>query len=166
MLRINIIYNHIIQVTFESNSRAYRNDRLKHQRHVGLYFALHSHYFRHQILSKTYWLACCIPVSTQKHLFNITLYLIVLDRVRHFRPIPIHRFFAVNRCRYRCDTDVFALTRVIIQEGTWRSVTERSKAPDAAAATNNSSRCTAGRLRGGGCLWSVMASCTVKHSNY
>jgi len=26
--------------------------------------------------------------------------LVVLDRVRHFRPIPIHRFFAVNRYRY------------------------------------------------------------------
>ena len=45
--------------------------------------------------------------------------LLVLDRVRHFRPIPIHRFFAVSRCRYRCDTDVFALTCVIIQEETW-----------------------------------------------
>ena len=30
---------------------------------------------------------------------------VVLDRVRHFRPIPIHRFFAVNRIRYRYDTD-------------------------------------------------------------
>ena len=30
---------------------------------------------------------------------------LVLDRVRHFRPIPIHRFFAVNRIRYRYDTD-------------------------------------------------------------
>ena len=33
------------------------------------------------------------------------LLLVVLDRVRHFRPIPIHRFFAVNRIRYRYDTD-------------------------------------------------------------
>ena len=30
---------------------------------------------------------------------------LVLDRVRHFRPIPIHQFFAVNRIRYRYDTD-------------------------------------------------------------
>ena len=30
---------------------------------------------------------------------------LVLDRVRHFRPIPIHRFFAVNGIRYRYDTD-------------------------------------------------------------
>jgi len=33
--------------------------------------------------------------------------LLVLDRVRHFRPIHIHRFFAVNRIRYRYDTDFF-----------------------------------------------------------
>jgi len=67
---------------------------------------------------------------------------LVLDRVRHFRPIPIHQFFAVNRCR--CDNDT-------LQEQTWRRVTDRSKAPDAAAATNNSGG--ADRLqRGGGCL--------------
>ena len=30
---------------------------------------------------------------------------LVLDRVRRFRPIQIHRFFAVNRIRYRYDTD-------------------------------------------------------------
>ena len=30
---------------------------------------------------------------------------VVLDRVRHFRLIPIHRFFAVNRIRYRYNTD-------------------------------------------------------------
>jgi len=34
------------------------------------------------------------------------LYKLVLDRVRHFQPIPIHRFFAVNRYRYRYDTDM------------------------------------------------------------
>ena len=28
-------------------------------------------------------------------------YQLVLDWVRHFRPIPIHRFFAVSRIRYR-----------------------------------------------------------------
>jgi len=61
---------------------------------------------------------------------------VVLDRVRHFLPIQIHRFFAVNR--YRSDTDT-------LQEP-WRSVTERSKAPDAVAATNNSG----GGQRGGG----------------
>jgi len=32
---------------------------------------------------------------------------LVLDQVCHFRPIPIHRFFAVNRIRYRYDTDFF-----------------------------------------------------------
>jgi len=35
----------------------------------------------------------------------LLLYLLVLDRVPHFWPIPIHRFFAVNRIRYRYDTD-------------------------------------------------------------
>ena len=32
--------------------------------------------------------------------------MLVLDRVRHFQPIPIHRFFAVNRYRYRYDADM------------------------------------------------------------
>jgi len=62
----------------------------------------------------------------------------VLDRVRHFRPIPIHRFFAVNR--YQSDTNT-------LQEQPWRSVTDRSKPPDAAA-TNNSG----GGQRGGRCF--------------
>jgi len=40
----------------------------------------------------------------------------------------------------------------MLQERTWRSVTDRSKAADAAAATNNSGG-GAGQLhRGGGCL--------------
>jgi len=59
------------------------------------------------------------PFSLFLKLQECHAFYVVLDRVRHFRPIPIHRFFAVNRCRYRCDTDVFALTCVIIQEGTW-----------------------------------------------
>jgi len=51
----------------------------------------------------------------------------------------------------------------MLQERTWRSVTDRSKAADAAAATNNSGGAAAGR--------SAVAdafdlSCTVKHSNY
>jgi len=58
---------------------------------------------------------------------------LVLDRVRHFRPIPIHRFFAVSRIRYRYDTDFLYASRA-------DRVTDRSKAPDAAAATNNSGR--------------------------
>jgi len=48
----------------------------------------------------------------------------------------------------------------MLQEWTWRSVTDRSKAADAAAATNNS---------GGGCSAAADAfdlSWTVKHSNY
>ena len=83
---------------------------------------------------------------------------LVLDRVCHFQPIPIHRFFAVNR--YRCDTDT-------LQERTWRSVTDRSKAADAAAETNNSGG-AAGRLQrgGGGCLWSVVHSHTSKSSRW
>ena len=41
-----------------------------------------------------------MPISV-RHIVSF----LVLDRVLHFRPIPIHRFFAVNRIRYRCDTD-------------------------------------------------------------
>jgi len=33
---------------------------------------------------------------------------LVLDQVRHFQPIPIHRLFAVNRYRYGYDTDTVA----------------------------------------------------------
>ena len=80
---------------------------------------------------------------------------LVLDRVRHFQPIPIHRFFAVNRYRYDTDT---------LQERTSCSTTDRSKTPDAAAATNNSG-CGADRLqRGGGCLRSVVDSQTQQLS--
>jgi len=43
--------------------------------------------------------------------------------------------FAVNRYQYRYDTDT-------LQEQTWRSMTDRSKAPAAAAATNNSGSAT------------------------
>jgi len=56
---------------------------------------------------------------------EMTGFWVVLDRVRHFQPIPIHRFLL--------STDANML-----QERTWRSVTDRSKAADAAAATNNS----------------------------
>ena len=84
---------------------------------------------------------------------------LVLDRVRHFRPIPIHRFFAVSRIQYRYDTDFL----ILLQERTWRRVTDRSKAPDAAAATNNSgapwTRCSAAAD-------AFDLSWTVKHSNY
>jgi len=73
------------------------------------------------------------------------LYIVVLDRVRHFRPIPIHRFFAVNRIRYRYDTDFLYASRA-------DRVTDRSKAPDAAAATNNSGGAADPLQRGGGCL--------------
>jgi len=69
---------------------------------------------------------------------------LVLDRVRHFQPIPIHRFFAVNPIRYR---------RIRFKsKRTWRSVTGRSKAADAAAATNNSGGGADRLQRGGGCL--------------
>jgi len=41
----------------------------------------------------------------------------------------------------------------MLQEWTWRSVTDRSKAPDAAATATNNSGGGADRLqRGGGCL--------------
>jgi len=80
---------------------------------------------------------------------------LVLDRVRHFWPIPIHRFFAVNRIRYRFfDT---------LQERSWCRVTDRSKTADSAAATNNSgapwTRCSAAAD-------AFDLSWTVKHSNY
>jgi len=67
---------------------------------------------------------------------------VVLDRVRHFQPIPIHRFLLSTDA----DTDM-------LQERTWRSVTDRSKAADAAAAaaTNNSGGGSDG-CSGGGCL--------------
>jgi len=87
---------------------------------------------------------CKKTIMWQRNLF------VVLDRVCHFRQIPIHRFFAVNRYRFDADT---------LQERPWRSVTDRSKAPDAATATNNS-----GGQRGGGCLWSVVDSQTQRLS--
>jgi len=87
---------------------------------------------RHQIQT-----SIVIRVSANKHRL-----IIVLDRVCHFRPIPIHRFFCCQlipmRYRYASRADV---------PPTWRSVADRSKAPDAAA-TNNSG----GGQRGGGCL--------------
>jgi len=60
------------------------------------------------------------------------------------QPIPI---------RYRSNTDT-------LQERPWRSVTDRSKAPDAATATNNSGG-TASAAADAFDLW-----WTVKHSNY
>jgi len=69
----------------------------------------------------------------------------------------MHRFFAVNRCWYRCDTDT-------LQERTWRSVTDRSKAPGAATSTNNSSGSADWLQHGGGCLWSVVDSQTQQLS--
>ena len=62
----------------------------------------------------------------------------------------------------------------MLQEQMWRSVTDRSKAADAAAATNNSGAPAADPLqRGGGYLWSVVDSQTqqllvkfnIKNSN-
>jgi len=97
-----------------------------------------------------YWLTRVVP---DKGPLNGSA--LVLDRVRHFRPIQIHRFFAVNRIRYRIfDT---------LQEWTWRRVTDRSKAPDAAAATNNSGAPQTSCIAAADAfdlLW------TVKHSNY
>ena len=50
-----------------------------------------------------------------------------------------------------------------LQERTWRRVTDRSKAPDAAAATSNSG---APRTRCSAAADAFVLSWTVKHSNY
>ena len=50
-----------------------------------------------------------------------------------------------------------------LQERTWRRVTDRSKAPDAAAATSNSG---AQRTRCSAAADAFDLSWTVKHSNY
>ena len=57
---------------------------------------------------------------------------IVLDRVCHFQPIPIYRFFAVNWYRY--DTDMS-------RQWTRQNVTERWKVTDAAAMDDSCSSC-------------------------
>jgi len=51
-----------------------------------------------------------------------------------------------------------------LQEQTWRSETDRSKATDAAAATNNSGGAADWLHRGGADAFDL--SWTVKHSNY
>jgi len=93
------------------------------------------------------WWCGCLEQGADLHMAQLMPLPQVLDRVRHFRPIPIHRFFCCQsntiRIRYRFfDT---------LQERTWRRVTDRSKASDAAAAATNNSgaprtRCSARRM--------------------
>ena len=96
--------------------------------------------------------------TPQQTMLNVfwAMYKVVLDRVRHFRPIPIHRFFAVNRIRYRYDTDFFI--RFKSGRGTAWLTDQRLQTPPP-------QRCAADPLqRGGGCLWSVVDSQTQQLS--
>jgi len=51
------------------------------------------------------WQRCTVKENSSMLSARLAAHSVVLDRVRHFRLIPIHRFFAVNRIRYRYDTD-------------------------------------------------------------
>ena len=85
---------------------------------------------------------------------------LVLDRVCHFRPIPIHRFFAVNRIRYRYDTDF--LIRFKSGRGAAWLTDQRLQTPPPQLIT--AVRHVHPLQRGGGCLWSVMDSQTQQLS--
>jgi len=103
-------------------------------------------FIRGTLITAVYTSEVKINSTTHRNLImSNNVCLLVLDRVRHFRPIPIHRFF---------DT---------LQERTWRRVTDRSKAPDDAAATNNSG---VPRTRCSAAADAFDLSWTVKHSNY
>ena len=63
-------------------------------------------FIRGTLITAVYTSEVKINSTTHRNLImSNNVCLLVLDRVRHFRLIPIHRFFAVNRIRYRYDTD-------------------------------------------------------------
>ena len=100
---------------------------------------------------------------------NGWMFLLVPASVRQSMPFSTDTDTPIFCCqpmpmRYRC----FCIDMRHYPRGdvalTWRSVTDRSKAPDAAAVTNNSGGGADRLQRGGGCLWSVVDSQTQQLS--